>query len=296
MKKNRTILKLLLTMILVMPLAGCILSSGDSITLGSRNNTESIILSNIMAQLIEEKTDIKVILKENLGGSNVVWNAMLNDHIQAIPDYTGTIVANYYNGIPGTAEETLSMTKEFVSADGIRAFNTFGFNNTYTLALDAKRAEELNLETFSDFAAISDQFILGAVFEFIDRPDGLPGFQEEYGIKFKDVKGMDHGIMYRSFASKEVDVINSYTTDGQLQLYDLKVLEDDRSYFPPYHALPLVREDTLEKYPELEGILQLLEGKIDEITMQGMNAKVDNEGMMVEVVAKEFLQGIGLID
>ena len=96
------------------------------------------------------------------------------------------------------------------------------------------------METFSDFAAISDQFTLGAVFEFIDRPDGLPGFQEEYNIQFKDVKGMDHGIMYRSFASKEVDVINSYTTDGQLQMYDLKVLEDDRSYFPPYHALPLV--------------------------------------------------------
>ncbi|MBS4179345.1 glycine betaine ABC transporter substrate-binding protein [Lederbergia citrea] len=294
--KKRKIIMFLLTIMLVLPLTGCILKSGDSITLGSRNNTESIILSNIMAQLIEAKTDIKVITKENLGGSNVVWNAMLNDHIQVIPDYTGTIVANYYNETPGNAEETLAMVKEFVSEDGIKAFNTFGFNNTYTLALDKKKAEELNLETFSDFAKISDQFTLGAVFEFIDRPDGLPGFKKEYKINFKDVKGMDHGIMYRSFASKEVDVINSYTTDGQLQMYDLKVLEDDLSYFPPYHALPLARKDTLEKYPELEEVLSLLAGKIDELTMQGMNAKVDNEGMMVEVVAKEFLQEVGLIE
>ncbi|CAM3898841.1 glycine betaine ABC transporter substrate-binding protein [Lederbergia lenta] len=285
-----------LIIMLTVFLSGCILNSGDSITVGSRNNTESIILSNIMGQLIEEKTDIKVIYKENLGGSNVVWNAMLNDHIQVIPDYTGTIVVNYYNEMPGNAEETLAQTKELVGADGIIAFNTFGFNNTYTLALDEKRAEELNLVTFSDFAEVSDQFILGAVFEFIDRPDGLPGFQKEYDIQFKDVKGMDHGIMYRSFGSNEVDVINSYTTDGQLQLYDLRVLEDDRAYFPPYHALPLVREDTLEQYPELEEVLQLLEGKIDEPIMQTMNAKVDNEGMMVEIVAKEFLQEIGMID
>lgn len=280
----------------MMLLSGCIFRTSDTITLGSRNNTESIILSNIMGQLIEEKTDLKVTLRENLGGSNVVWNAMLNGHIDAIPDYTGTIVANYYNGIPGNAEETLTMTKDFVSEDGIMAFNTFGFNNTYTLALDAKKAEELNLESFSDFAAVADQFTLGAVFEFIDRPDGLPGFSKEYGIHFKAVKGMDHGIMYRSFASKEVDVINSYTTDGQLQMYDLKVLEDDRSYFPPYHALPLVRKDTLEEYPELGEVLRLLEGTIDELTMQSMNAKVDNEGMMVEIVAKEFLLEAGLID
>ncbi|NEU30987.1 glycine/betaine ABC transporter substrate-binding protein [bacterium LRH843] len=294
MNKNKQII--LLAMFLVLPLAGCIFSSEDSLVVGSRNNTESIILSNIMGQLIEEKTDLKVVFKENLGGSTVVWNAMINGHIQVIPDYTGTIVTNYYNELPGTAEETLAKTKELVAKDGIVALNTFGFNNTYTLALDEARAEELNLVTFSDFAKVSDQFILGAVFEFIDRPDGLPGFAKEYNINFKDVKGMDHGIMYRSINSKEVDVINSYTTDGQLQMYDLRVLEDDKSYFPPYHALPLVRKETLEEYPELEEVLRLLEGQIDELTMQLMNAKVDNEGMMVEMVAKEFLQEIGLID
>lgn len=277
-------------------LSGCILKDEGSLTLGSRNNTESIILSYVMGKLIEDKTDIKVIYRENLGGSNVVWNAMMNGNIHIIPDYTGTIVLTYYHEEPGDAEETLEQTKRLVGEDGIVAFNTFGFNNTYTLALDESIAEDLGVVTFSDFAEVSDQYTLGAVFEFIDRPDGLPGFQAEYNLEFKDVRGMDHGMMYRAINGKEVDVINSYTTDGQLQMYDLRVLEDDRAFFPPYHALPLVREEVLEEYPELAEILASLEGKIDEEAMQTMNAKVDNEGMMVETVALEFLKETGLID
>ena len=293
--KNKFIV-LIMTVLVASMLSGCIFIEKDSLTLGSRNNTESIILSHVMGQLIENQTDIEVMYKENLGGSNVVWNAMLNGLIDVIPDYTGTIVVNYYHEDPGTAEETLATTKRLVDEDGIIAFDTFGFNNTYTLALDESRAEELGVKTFSDFARVSEDFVLGAVFEFIDRPDGLPGFQEEYGLKFKDVKGMDHGIMYRSIGAKEVDVINSYTTDGQLQDYDLRVLEDDKSYFPPYHALPLVRKETLVEYPEVEEVLKQLAGMIGEEAMQKMNAKVDNEGMMVEQVAQDFLVESGLIE
>lgn len=286
----------LLIAVVASMLSGCIFIEKDSLILGSRNNTESIILSHVMGQLIENKTDIKVIYKENLGGSNVVWNAMLNGNIDVVPDYTGTIVVNYYHEEPGNAEETLELTRRLVGEDGIIAFNTFGFNNTYTLALDESKAEELGVVTFSDFAAYSEDFTLGAVFEFIDRPDGLPGFQKEYGLKFKNVKGMDHGIMYRSISAGEVDVINSYTTDGQLQEFDLRVLEDDKSYFPPYHALPLVRKETLKESPEIEAVLRQLEGAIDEEAMQKMNAKVDNDGMMVERVAEEFLVESGLIE
>lgn len=278
-----------------MPLSGCILTTGDSVTLGSRNNTESIILSHVMGRLIEEETDLNIVYRENLGGSNVVWNALTNGNIHIIPDYTGTIVTSYYGEEPGNAEETLQMTRDLIEQDNLVALDTFGFNNTYTLALDEKLAEEHDVRTFSDFSKVSDQFVLGAVFEFIDRPDGLPGFEKEYDIKFKNVKGMDHGMMYRAIGSDEVDVINSYTTDGQLQIYDLRVLEDDKSFFPPYHALPLLRKEILEKYPELEEILGKLAGTIDEETIQVMNGKVDNDGMMVETVAEEFLKEEGLI-
>jgi len=289
-------LKFLLLLLVTAPLAGCIFIEEDSLIVGSRNNTESIILSNIMGQLIEAEADIDVVYKENLGGSNVVWTAMLNDNIDVIADYTGTIVINYYQEATGDADETLAATKKLVAADGITALDSFGFNNTYTLALDEDEAEKLDLVTFSDFAEVSDDFILGAVFEFIDRPDGLPGFQDEYELEFQSVKGMDHGMMYRSINAEEVDVINSYTTDGQLQMYNLRVLEDDQSYFPPYHALPLVRNEILEQYPELEEVLLQLAAEIDEPTMQAMNAKVDNEGQMVETVAEEFLQQAGLIE
>lgn len=295
MKKNLFIRSMLLMIVAVL-LSGCIFIEKDTIRVGSRNNTESIILSNIMGQLIEDRLGIDVLYKENLGGSNVVWNAMTNGHIDVIPDYTGTIVVSYYHEEPGTAEETLATTKRLVAEDGIVAFNTFGFNNTYTLALDEKIAEEIGVVTFSDFSDYAQDYVLGAVFEFIDRPDGLPGFQKEYDLSFKDVKGMDHGMMYRSINAGEVDVINSYTTDGQLQIYDLRVLEDDQSFFPPYHALPLVRKETLAAYPELEEVLKLLEGQIDEEAMQVMNGKVDNDGMMVELVAQEFLIDIGLIE
>lgn len=292
---KKTFIKCLALLLLVTTLSGCIFKEEDALIIGSRNNTESIILSNLMGQLIEEKTGINVTYKENLGGSNVVWTAMLNEKIDVIPDYTGTIVINYYQETTGNADETLAKTKELVLADGITALESFGFNNTYTLALDEAEAESLGVTTFSDFAKVSDDFILGAVFEFIDRPDGLPGFQKEYDLQFKDVKGMDHGIMYRSINAKEVDVINSYTTDGQLQMYNLRVLEDDKGYFPPYHALPLVRTEVLEQYPEIGEVLLELAGKIDETAMQEMNAKVDNEGQMVELVAKEFLQEAGFI-
>ncbi|PID14600.1 glycine/betaine ABC transporter substrate-binding protein [Sporosarcina sp. P34] len=295
MVKNKLTL-LLVTTLLASLLSGCIFNEKDSLRLGSRNNTESIILSNIMGQLIEDRLGLDILYKENLGGSSVVWNAMTNDHIDVIPDYTGTIVVTYYQEKPGTADETLAATKRLVAGDNITALGTFGFNNTYTLALDEAKAEELGLVTFSDFAKVSKDFTLGAVFEFIDRPDGLPGFQKEYDIAFKDVKGMDHGMMYRAIGANEVDVINSYTTDGQLAIANLRVLEDDKSYFPPYHALPLVRDETLKEYPELEEVLGLLEGKIDEEAMQIMNGKVDNDGMMVELVAKEFLVDSGLIE
>ena len=277
-------------------LSGCIFIEKDSLRLGSRNNTESIILSHVMGQLIEDRLGLDILYKENLGGSSVVWNAMTNDHIDVIPDYTGTIVITYYHEEPGTAEETLAETKRLVAGDNITALGTFGFNNTYTLALDEAKAEELNLVTFSDFAKVSKDFTLGAVFEFIDRPDGLPGFEKEYDIEFDDVKGMDHGMMYRAIGANEVNVINSYTTDGQLAIANLRVLEDDKSYFPPYHALPLVRDETLKEYPELKEVLALLEGQIDEETIQIMNGKVDNDGIMVEIVAKEFLVDSGLIE
>ncbi|MFT4145184.1 MAG: glycine betaine ABC transporter substrate-binding protein [Mobilitalea sp.] len=268
----------------------------ESITVGSKNFTENIIIAHMMADLIEENTELSVVRKVNLGGSNVAWTALENNDIQMYPDYTGTVVANFYQEETGTSQETLDRAKELLSDDNLKAMNSIGFNNTYTLAVTKETAEKYNLKSFSDLTAIAGELILGCEFEFKDRPDGYPGLQTAYSMNFKEAKGMDHGIMYRSLSEGEVDVVDAYATDGQIKVFDLTILEDDLEFFPPYDCIPIVRQDTLDKYPEIESALNQLAGKIDETIMQELNAKVDDEGRKADTVARDFLVEVGLID
>lgn len=298
---KRKILLMGLAAVLMLALYGCggseTTSEGkDTITVGSKNFTENIILAHMMADLVEANTDLNVVRKVNLGGSNVAWTALNNNDIQMYPDYTGTIVANYYQEATGTSQETLAKTKELVVEDNLKVMEPLGFNNTYTLAVTPETVQKYNLNTFSDLAKVAGELTLGCEFEFKDRPDGYPGLQSAYNMNFKDVKGMDHGIMYRSLSKGEVDVVDAYSTDGQIIVFNLKILEDDLEFFPPYDCLPVVRQDTLDKYPEIEGALNKLAGKINEKTMQELNAKVDDEGMKAETVAHDFLVSAGLIE
>ncbi len=297
MKKKMSLLGILL--ILIIAFQGCGKNSGKdsgTITVGSKNFTENIIIAHMMADMVEEYTDVKVVRKVNLGGSNVAWTALENNNIQMYPDYTGTIVANYYQEETGTSAETLDKTKKLTEENGLKVLESLGFNNTYTLAVTQETAQKYNLTTFSDLAKISEKFILGCEFEFKDRPDGYPGLKEAYNLNFNEVKGMDHGIMYRSLGEGEVDVVDAYATDGQIKVYDLIILKDDKEFFPPYDCLPVVRQDTLDKYPEIEEALSKLAGKLNEQAMQDLNAKVDDQGMKEEVVAHEFLVSIGLVE
>lgn len=302
--KNKLIFTSIIA-IMILGLVGCGQSStgtadnstgsAGTITIGSKNFTENIILAHMMADLIEADTDLKVIRKVNLGGSNVAWKALENNDIQLYPDYTGTIVANYYQEETGTSEETLSKTQELTTKDSLRVLKPFGFNNTYTLAVTQETAQKYNLNSFSDLAKVSSNFTLGCEFEFKDRPDGYLGLQDHYNMNFKEVKGMDHGIMYRSIDSGEVEVVDAFSTDGQIKVFNLKILEDDKEFFPPYDALPVIRQDTLDKYPVIENALSKLANKIDEPAMQELNAKVDSDGMKTETVAHDYLVSQGLL-
>ncbi len=302
---KRNLFALLLACILVLGLAGCTggtgnenggdAAGGGTIAVGSKDFTENIILAHMMADLIEAKTDLTVERKVNLGGSNVALKALQNNDIQMYPDYTGTIVANYYQAETGNAEETLQNAIELTAQDGFKLLEPFGMNNTFTLAVTRETAEEYDLQTFSDLAAVSEGLVLGCEFEFQDRADGYPGLQEVYGMNFQDVKGMNHGIKYRSITEDEVDAIDAYATDGQIATFDLVILEDDKEFFAPYDGLPMVRQDVLDQHPEIEEVLNLLAGLIDDTTMQGLNAKVDEEGLKTEDVAREFLVSQGLI-
>ncbi|HEY8528883.1 MAG TPA: glycine betaine ABC transporter substrate-binding protein [Paenibacillaceae bacterium] len=300
MKRIRILLLAAVVTAAVTLVSACGLRSGSGgdggrITVGSKNFTENIILAHMMAELIEAKTDLKVDRKVNLGGSNVAWKALLNNDIQLYPDYTGTIVANYYQEETGTSQETLDKARQLLMQDNLAFLEPYGFNNTYTLAVKKETAEKYGLKTFSDLAKVAGELVLGCEFEFLDRPDGYPGLRAAYGMNFKDAIGMDHGIMYRSLAEGKVDVIDAFSTDGQIVVYNLVILEDDKSFFPPYDAGPLIRQDVLDKYPELEDVLNLLGGVISESDMQALNAKVDEEGLKAEDVARDFLAEKGLI-
>lgn len=270
--------------------------NAGEITIGSKNFTENMLLALMMAELIEAKTNIKVKRQVNLGGSNVAWSALKNGEIQLYPEYTGTVVANYYQEETGNSAESLAKTRELLADDELIFLEPFGINNTYTLAVTRETAERHNLETFSDLSKVSEDMILGVEFEFLDRDDGFPGIQKLYGMKFKQQKGMDHGIMYQSIASGETDVTNAYATDAQIKVHDLVILRDDKEFFPPYDAGPVIRKATLEQYPELEEVLNLMSGLISDEEMQKLNADVDVEGLKEEEVARQFLIEKGLIE
>ena len=286
----------LISVLLIIALCAC--SSGDDekvITIGSKDFTDNIVLAHLMADIIEAETDIRVERKVNLGGSNIAWEALKSDEIQLYPEYTGTIVANFYQQETGNSDETLENARNLVAEDGLVLAEPLGPNNTFTLALTKEIVEKYDLKTFSDLAGVASELTLGCEFEFKDRDDGYPGLQEVYGMNFKDVSGMNHGIKYAAIDEGSVDVIDAYATDGQLVVFDLIILEDDKEFFPPYDAVPLVRQDTIDKYPEIRDALNLLGGILDDQTMQTLNAKVDSEGLKAETVAHDFLISKGLI-
>lgn len=302
MKRNKRWITLLICIVTITSLltTACSSSSategttGGEITIGSKNFTENIILAYLMADMIENRTGIKVNRKVNLGGSSVAWTALQNNNIQLYPEYTGTIVANYYQQETTNSKETLASAKRLMKKDNLQFIAPFGFSNTYSLAVNQETAQKYNLKTFSDLAKVSPNLELASEFEFTDRADTYPGLKKKYNMIFKDVRGMDQGIKYRLIGQNDTDVVSVYSTDGQIKLNNLFVLKDDKHFFPPYDAGVAVRSETLKKYPAIKKALDALQGQINEQEMQIMNAKVD-QGYREDDVAHEFLISKGLI-
>ncbi|AEM79168.1 glycine betaine ABC transporter substrate-binding protein [Thermoanaerobacter wiegelii] len=276
-------------------------NANDTVVVGSKNFTEQIIVANMVADMIEAHTNLKVERKLNLGGTNVNFEAIkrggANNGIDIYVEYTGTGLVDILGMKPTTDPEKAYETvkKEYKDKWNIVWLKPLGFNNTYTLAVKDELAKQYNLKTFSDLAKISDKLILGATMEFLERPDGYPGLQKVYNFKFKDAKSMDSGIRYTAIDNNEVQVIDAFSTDGLLVSHKLKILEDDKHFFPPYYAVPIIRQDVLDKHPELKDVLNKLANQISDEEMQKLNYKVDGEGQDAAKVAKEFLKEKGLI-
>ena len=287
----------LMLLILLMVTAGCT-KTEKKITVASKPHTEQYILAEIISQLIENKTDIKVERKLGIGGgTSNIHPAMLKGDVDIYPEYTGTAWLFVLKEEPGKSKEPMydALKKAYSEKFHIKWLGRYGFNNTYTLALPEKTAMDNNINTFSDLASVSSQYIFGAEYDFFERDDGYNGLAKTYAFNFKDKKEMDIGLKYVAIASKKVDVINAFSTDGLLLKEKLKVLKDDRNYFPAYEAGTLIREETLKKYSELDNLLGKLTGKISDEKMIKMNYAVEIEKKDPALVAKEFLREEGMI-
>lgn len=294
--KKITIILMTLVMIMSIGLTGC--SDNDGVTIGSKDFGENIVLGEMFAQLIENHTDIKVNRKLNMGGTFVCFEAIKNGDIDIYAEYTGTgLTAQLKMDVISDSDKAYRVVaEEFDKQFGVKWLEPLGLNNTYALAVTNEVYEEYGVETYSDLAEISDNLVFGSDHEFFDRQDGYDGLVDLYDMHFKEEpKKMEISLKYQAIGNGDMDITNVFATDGPIKKYNLKVLVDDKGFFPPYYAAPIIRKDTLEKYPELEEILNKLAGLLDDQTMTDINYKIDVEGRDVEAVATEFLTENGLI-
>ncbi len=272
-------------------------SRQKSITIASKDYTEQQILGNIFSELVEAHTGIKVNRQMSLGGSNMVFTAMKEGLVDMYVEYTGTAYINILKLPNNTNPDEVYKTSkdEFKKLYGIEWLAPLGFNNTYTIAVRKETAEKYNLAKISDLRLHAPGLTFTPTVEFANRPDGLTALEKLYGLQFKAIYPMEAALRYKAISTDSSQVVDAFSTDGLLKEYGLVVLEDDRFLFPPYYAAPVVREETLEKYPELRDVLNMLAGKIDEETMIGLNYQVDVEGKDYRDVAVGFLKSLGLM-
>lgn len=301
MKKfNLKLVALSLALVLCASVLAACGGGGDTVTVGSKQFTESILVGEMLAQLVEAKTDLKVERKLNLGGTTVVALAIQNQEIDFYLEYSGTA---YNELLKLTREAGMTPDDVYEAAKkglneqlGITALDPIGMNNAFAIAVTREYAESKGVQTISDLAAISGEVRFGANHMFFPREyDGYDDMVATYGMNFKETLKMDTSLLYDAIDKGELDAMVVYATDAMLAKLDMVVLEDDKNFFPPYYGMPIVNNKTLEAHPELKEALNSLAGLIDDAQMQKLNNEVDGNNRTVEEVAKEFLTRNGLI-
>jgi osmoprotectant transport system substrate-binding protein len=272
-------------------LAGCGSSTDKRIVIGSKNFTEQLILAELMAQHIEAKTDLKVERRLNLGGTFVCHQGLLSGELDLYPEYTGTAYSAILklpplNDPQGVYQKTQQAYNQRFKLDWTEPF---GFNNTFAMVVRGEDARRLKLKSLSEAARYTPKWTAGFGYEFAERADGFPGLSKTYGLKFSGPpRTMDLGLIYRALSAKQVDMVAGNSTDGVLSRLDLVILRDDKRYFPPYQAAPVVRQQTLQKYPQLRQALRDLGDRISEAEMQKLNDQVDSQKQDIKRVVQEF--------
>lgn len=273
--------------------------TGGDLVIGGKLGAEPEILIHMYKILIEEETDLKVKLKPDLGGTDFLFKALQKKDIDLYPEFTGTAITSLLK------EEAVGTDRDQVyrqAAEGMKKkydmvlLEPMAYNNTYALAVRKETADKYNLHTISDLKPHAADLMAGFTFEFKDRSDGYRGIRKKYKLTLPRIRTMDAGLRSKAIQSGDVDLIDAYSTDGYMIEYNLVALKDDKNLFPPYQGAPLMRQETLEKHPELEKALNRLAGRITEEEMQRMNHRVDFKDEDPARVAREFLKKKGLID
>jgi glycine betaine/choline ABC-type transport system substrate-binding protein len=262
------------------------------IVVGSKNFTEQLVLGEIIAQQIENKTHLPVERRFYLAGTYICQQAILGGRIDVYPEYTGTALTAILKQQPSS---DLQKVYEQVKTEYARQFNldvgqTFGFNDTFAIEIRGEDARRLGLKTISQAAAYTPKWRAGFGYEFMERPDGYKGLAATYGLRFAESpRIMDLGLLARALKDKQVDLAAGNTTDGLIPALDLFVLEDDKHYFPPYEAVPIIRQEMLAHHPEVGQALNELAGKISDDDMRQLNYAIDGQHRDVKQVVKQFL-------
>ena len=265
--------------------------------IGAKNFTEQVVLGELLAQEIEAHSHLKVERRFYLAGSYICHQALVSGRVDAYVEYTGTaLTAILKQPVDRDPESVLKTVRSlYASRYHVTVADPLGFENTFAMVIRGDDAARLHLRTLSQAVPYTPQWKLGVGYEFEQRPDGLPGLSAAYNLHFDGApRTMDLGLLYRALTAHQVDMIAASSTDGPIQALHLTALEDDRHYFPPYQAVPLVRDEALARWPEIRTALQALAGRVTADDMRSMNEAVDGQHRDVTEVVRQFRQNKGL--
>lgn len=291
--KFRNILALsVLALVALAPMAS---QAQQTVRVGSKNFTEQFVLAEIYAQALEA-AGIKTEKKLNLGGTLIAQKAMEEKQIDFYPEYTGTMLLAVLKQEPMTDPKGVyDKVKEAYAKMGFVVLNQSNLNNGYVMVVRAETAQKYKLETLSDLTRVAKELKIGAGPEFRDRKDGLPGLKAKYNMVFGEDLQMAIGLRYQALKNDQIQVVNGYATDGMISALKLKRLRDDKSLWPPYYVVPVIRKEVLDANPKIGEVLNKVSTLLDESTMAQMNLQVDGEKMEPKDVARDFLKTKGLV-
>jgi len=277
--------------------AACRRPPQSKITIGSKFFTEQVILAELLAQHIEARTGIPVIRKTNLGGTLLVHKALQAGELDLYVEYTGTALTAVLNESPaGDSAAIYNRVKQlYAQRFNLEVTEPLGFENTFAMVVRSGDAKNLHLHKISDIAPLAPKWRVAVGYEFLERPDGFPGLSGRYGLHFAGrPRVMDLGLIYRALIDHQVDIVAGNSTDGMIDSLGLVALDDDRHYFPPYDAVPIVRRATLGRFPQLRAALSDLAGKLTAADMRRLNYAVDAQHLDAAAVVRQFRSSKGL--